>query len=227
MKDAKMTDPQKLKKARVETLSLAAQMTEKNRPMMLLARETDDTTWLWLEYQMFFMNDVYLNATGEKQAHKQDIIALVATREGAEWIERQCANPFWFWSLLGAACQCASTLPLTVTDLEEGARLLFEDRSEALGHTSSVSGWPVGYSGPQTPWHTWDLFSRGYIWNNHRAVDVGITYGLLLMQRFRLRRLPLLSSLQPEAPNTAQIIYNPLFAGLSTTPPVGNDSKNS
>jgi len=227
MKDAKMTDPQKLKKARTETLSLAGQMTEQNRPTMLLARESGDTSWLWLEYQMFFMRDVYQNATGERQANEQDIIALVATKEGADWIERQCANPFWFWSLLGAACQCASTLPLTVTDLEEGARLLFEDRSEALGRTSGVSGWPVGYSGPETPWHTWDLFSRGYIWNNHRAVDVGITYGLLMMQRLRPRRLSVVGSLQTETPNSAQIIYNPLFAKLSTTPPAGNDTENT
>jgi hypothetical protein len=225
MKDVKMIDPQKLKKARVETLGLAAKYTEQNRTMMWMARESDDKKWFWSEYQMFFMGDVYSNATGEKQARKEDIIALVVTRDGADWIEQHCANPFWFWTLLLAACQCASTFPLTVTDLEDGARRLFDDRSEALGRTSGVSGWPVGYSGPETPWHTYDLFNRGHIWNSQQAIDVGMTHGLLLMQRFSQRHLPILRPFQPRASYSAMIIYNPLFAGLSTTPPVANTSK--
>jgi hypothetical protein len=76
-----------------------------------------------------------------------------------------------------------------------------------------VSGWPLGYSGPKTPWHTFDLFSRGHIWNSQHAIDVGMSHGLLLMQRSR-------------PSYSAQIIYNPLFAELSTTPPVGNDCED-
>jgi hypothetical protein len=123
-----MTDQLKLKKARVETLGLAAKCTEQNQAMMWLAREANDNKWFWGEYQLFFMSGVYGNATDAKQASKEEIIALVATKDGAQWIEDHCLNPFWFWTLLGAACQFASTLPLTVADLEDGARRLFEDR---------------------------------------------------------------------------------------------------
>ncbi len=220
MSSQNMADKEKLAAARLGLISLAETLAGKNLAIRSLAREEIGGSWLWMEYQHFFLSGIYGDLTGAKQACKQDIIQAFVTGEAADWLELHCANPYWFWSTLAAAATHAESIPLSRQDCRNGAKSLFDKISQELGRTHGISGWPSGYSGEYLPWHVRDSFVRNILWNNEQGPETGIEYGLVLTQRFKPAGGLKSKLAGKHPPYTVQLIFNPLFDALAKTPPV-------
>jgi hypothetical protein len=201
------------------TYRLAEHEAAEHREVMAFARPDADADWQDGEYKMFFLDGIYGMLTDAKSASLAQIRSLAVTAQAAAWIRNRCANPYWFWSLIGAACVRADALPLTLTNVKEGARLLYNMQAEPMGRRIGISGHPNGYSGDYTPWHTRDCFSRGTLWNNDSDRETGLKYGFLMLQRTPVKRTAVWRARRGSTPDGMSLIFNPLFDELASVPP--------
>jgi hypothetical protein len=203
------------------TIALATEMASKHRASMSLARHELPGSWQAGEYRSFFLSGLHQELTGsDRVSSEEELTDPVLTADAVQWLGINCLNPYWLWAVIGAAAEQAQALPLTVSDMHKGTQAVFVQLSQALGKSSSITGWPSGYSGKYTPWHVRDLFVRGHLWNSVEDQERGLEHGLILVQRSKPASFNFLFGSFIKLPlYSTQLIFNPLFNQLASLPP--------
>ena len=216
-----MTQPTNTSPSLSRTIALTTEMASKHRATMSLARQEHPGSWQAGEYRYFFLSGLHQELTGsDRVSSEEELTDPVLTADAVQWLGINCLNPYWLWTVIGAAAEQAKALPLTVSDMQKGAQAAFLRVSQALGKSGSITGWPEKNSGQNRPWHVRDLFVRGHLWNSVDDQERGLEHGLILVQRSKPTNFKfLLGSLIKLPLYSTQLIFNPLFNQLAALPP--------
>lgn len=204
-------------------IELAQERTSEYRGRMLFARQ--EAGFQTREFQHFFLAGIYqMLHAGARSACNAEIIGSVVTPEAEAFLRERCVNPYWFWSVIAAAASQAKDLPLSLTDIKAGVAAVLHKHTEPMQHTH-WTGSPQGYSGPETPWHIYDAFTRHILWNNNEVRERGLSMGMLLLTRASLKKSPWRHPSWQSFDGMA-IIFNPLFEEFAIAPPAVSSGEN-
>ncbi len=189
-----------------------------NGNLAMVACAHIDQSWQKQACQMFFLGGAYSALTGRDRGCTADIAASCLSDDALDWLNQNCLNEFFFWSVVGQAAQSADSLPLSLEQIAHAGSLVAMQQS--LTYARYAGGISDGtYSGDITPWHIRDWLERGILINSDRDHQPALAAGVLMV---RLHKPYLMLGRWVSRQPMMELIFNPLFANMSEERPTGN-----